>query len=84
MVVVDFDGFAQGTLLNKLFGTSFMMMDASRRRQCTKGIYLSHGNTKDILVFDVEGTHAPHSIDCIDCSAAADANAIGLLVARRY
>ena len=45
-----------GTLLNLLFGTTFMMMDVRHRRQCTKGIYLSHGNTKDILIFDVEGT----------------------------
>lgn len=46
----------KSTLLNMLFGTSFPMMDAKHRRQCTKGIFLSHGDTEDILVYDVEGT----------------------------
>ncbi|OCF74245.1 protein SEY1 [Kwoniella mangroviensis CBS 8886] len=46
----------KSTLLNRLFGTSFDVMDESRRQQTTKGIWMcpsAHGNT---LVMDVEGT----------------------------
>ncbi|OCF39288.1 protein SEY1 [Kwoniella heveanensis CBS 569] len=46
----------KSTLLNRLFGTSFDVMDESRRQQTTKGIWMcpsAYGNT---LVMDVEGT----------------------------
>ncbi|WWC61965.1 protein SEY1 [Kwoniella dejecticola CBS 10117] len=46
----------KSTLLNRLFGTSFDVMDESKRQQTTKGIWMcpsSYGNT---LVMDVEGT----------------------------
>ncbi|WFD36186.1 Dynamin-like GTPase that mediates homotypic ER fusion [Malassezia cuniculi] len=46
----------KSTLLNKLFGTKFDVMDERRRRQTTKGIWISRSNEKNILVMDVEGT----------------------------
>lgn len=46
----------KSTLLNRLFGTSFDVMDERRRRQTTKGIWLSRSKEKNVLVMDVEGT----------------------------
>ncbi|WVR06913.1 protein SEY1 [Kwoniella sp. DSM 27419] len=46
----------KSTLLNRLFGTTFDVMDEAQRQQTTKGIWMcpsSYGNT---LVMDVEGT----------------------------
>ncbi|WWC89135.1 protein SEY1 [Kwoniella dendrophila CBS 6074] len=46
----------KSTLLNRLFGTSFDVMDETKRQQTTKGIWMCpsiYGNT---LVMDVEGT----------------------------
>jgi hypothetical protein len=37
MVLTEVDSKTQGTLLNRLFGTSFDVMDESRRQQTTKG-----------------------------------------------
>ena len=45
-----------GTLLNRLFGTSFVEMDENQRKQTTKGIWLSRGRGMHVLVMDVEGT----------------------------
>ncbi len=59
----------KSTLLNRLFGTTFDVMDESQRRQTTKGIWLSRasasvvspnaqttGAAPPVLVMDVEGT----------------------------
>lgn len=48
--------FMIGTLLNRLFGTSFVEMDENKRQQTTKGIWLSRGRGMHVLVMDVEGT----------------------------
>jgi hypothetical protein len=48
--------YSQGTLLNRLFGTTFDVMDETQRRQTTKGIWMSRGRGMDVLVMDVEGT----------------------------
>ena len=46
-----------GTLLNLLFDTGFEILDANQgRMQTTKGIWMSHNNDKNILIFDIEGT----------------------------
>lgn len=46
----------KSTLLNKLFGTSFDVMDETRRQQTTKGIWMCRGEQMNVLVMDVEGT----------------------------
>lgn len=46
----------KSTLLNKLFGTSFDVMDETRRQQTTKGIWICRGANMNLLVMDVEGT----------------------------
>lgn len=46
----------KSTLLNKLFGTSFDVMDETRRQQTTKGIWMCRGQNMNLLVMDVEGT----------------------------
>ncbi|EPY50765.1 GTP binding protein Sey1 [Schizosaccharomyces cryophilus OY26] len=46
----------KSTLLNQLFGTTFDVMDAGKRQQTTKGIWLSKAQESPILVMDVEGT----------------------------
>ncbi|PKI85029.1 Dynamin-like GTPase that mediates homotypic ER fusion [Malassezia vespertilionis] len=46
----------KSTLLNKLFGTSFDVMNERKRQQTTKGIWLSRGMERNVLVMDVEGT----------------------------
>jgi hypothetical protein len=45
-----------GTLLNRLFGTSFDVMSETARQQTTKGIWMSKDKDKKILIMDVEGT----------------------------
>jgi hypothetical protein len=50
-------GYIIGTLLNRLFGTSFDVMEESSRRQTTKGIWVSAARQKqNVLIMDVEGT----------------------------
>lgn len=47
----------KSTLLNKMFGTSFDMMDSQRgRSQTTKGIWCARAAGSHTLVLDVEGT----------------------------
>ncbi|KAI9457897.1 protein SEY1 [Russula earlei] len=46
----------KSTLLNRLFGTNFDVMDESKRQQTTKGIWMCRGNDMNVLVMDVEGT----------------------------
>lgn len=46
----------KSTLLNRLFGTTFDVMDESRRQQTTKGIWMCKGKEMDVMVMDVEGT----------------------------
>ncbi|KAI8621125.1 RHD3/Sey1 [Chytriomyces sp. MP71] len=47
----------KSTLLNRLFGTNFDVMNESAgRQQTTKGIWVSKADEADILVLDVEGT----------------------------
>ncbi|KAI9260508.1 RHD3/Sey1 [Phascolomyces articulosus] len=46
----------KSTLLNRLFGTSFDVMDENQRSQTTKGIWMSRGRGMHVLVMDVEGT----------------------------
>ncbi|KAF8258375.1 protein SEY1 [Lactarius quietus] len=45
-----------GTLLNRLFGTNFDVMDETKRQQTTKGIWMCRGRDMNVLVMDVEGT----------------------------
>lgn len=46
----------KSTLLNRLFGTQFEVMDESKRQQTTKGIWMSPSAYSSTLVMDVEGT----------------------------
>ncbi|KAI0779450.1 root hair defective 3 GTP-binding protein [Fomes fomentarius] len=46
----------KSTLLNRLFGTNFDVMDETRRQQTTKGIWMCKGKGANLLVMDVEGT----------------------------
>ncbi|KAF8893469.1 root hair defective 3 GTP-binding protein-domain-containing protein [Infundibulicybe gibba] len=46
----------KSTLLNRLFGTTFDVMDETRRQQTTKGIWMCKGQGMDVMVMDVEGT----------------------------
>lgn len=46
----------KSTLLNRLFGTQFEVMDESKRQQTTKGIWMSPSTYSSTLVMDVEGT----------------------------
>ncbi|MBW0477881.1 hypothetical protein O181_017596 [Austropuccinia psidii MF-1] len=45
----------KSTLLNKVFGTTFDVMNEAERRQTTKGIWMCKGKGMDVLVMDVEG-----------------------------
>ncbi|KAH7888883.1 RHD3/Sey1 [Phlebopus sp. FC_14] len=46
----------KSTLLNRLFGTTFDVMDETQRQQTTKGIWMCRGMGMGIMVMDVEGT----------------------------
>ncbi|KII92556.1 hypothetical protein PLICRDRAFT_50920 [Plicaturopsis crispa FD-325 SS-3] len=46
----------KSTLLNRLFGTTFDVMDETRRQQTTKGIWMCRGKNMNVMVMDVEGT----------------------------
>ncbi|KAF9010592.1 RHD3/Sey1 [Cyathus striatus] len=46
----------KSTLLNRLFGTTFDVMDESKRQQTTKGIWMCRGQHMNVMVMDVEGT----------------------------
>jgi len=46
----------KSTLLNRLFGTTFDVMDETRRQQTTKGIWMCRGQDMNVMVMDVEGT----------------------------
>ncbi|KAI8851863.1 RHD3/Sey1 [Chytridium lagenaria] len=47
----------KSTLLNRLFGTNFdVMNEATGRQQTTKGIWVSKANEANLMVLDVEGT----------------------------
>lgn len=45
----------KSTLLNRVFGTTFDVMNEADRRQTTKGIWMCKGKDMDVLVMDVEG-----------------------------
>ncbi|TID31333.1 hypothetical protein CANINC_000044 [Pichia inconspicua] len=68
----------KSTLLNKLFGTKFDIMDETKRQQTTKGIWFSHANyiastdettsfkknnDRNIYVLDVEGVDGRERAD---------------------
>ncbi|KAF9310930.1 Dynamin-like GTPase that mediates homotypic ER fusion [Podila horticola] len=46
----------KSTLLNRLFGTNFDVMNETARMQTTKGIWISKGRDMKVLIMDVEGT----------------------------
>ncbi|KAF9087631.1 Dynamin-like GTPase that mediates homotypic ER fusion [Mortierella sp. AD031] len=46
----------KSTLLNRLFGTNFDVMNETARMQTTKGIWISQGKDMRVLIMDVEGT----------------------------
>lgn len=46
----------KSTLLNRLFDTTFDIMDESKRQQTTKGIWMCRGTAINLMVMDVEGT----------------------------
>ncbi|KAF5355429.1 hypothetical protein D9758_006402 [Tetrapyrgos nigripes] len=46
----------KSTLLNRLFGTTFDVMDETQRQQTTKGIWMCRGQDMNVMVMDVEGT----------------------------
>ncbi|PPQ70293.1 hypothetical protein CVT25_014615 [Psilocybe cyanescens] len=46
----------KSTLLNRLFGTTFDVMDETRRQQTTKGIWMCRAKDMNVMVMDVEGT----------------------------
>ncbi|KAG6850134.1 Dynamin-like GTPase that mediates homotypic ER fusion [Arthromyces matolae] len=49
-------GKSMSTLLNRLFGTTFDVMDETQRQQTTKGIWMCRGKDMNVMVMDVEGT----------------------------
>ncbi|KAG7890931.1 hypothetical protein KL936_002215 [Ogataea polymorpha] len=67
----------KSTLLNRLFGTEFEVMDEAKRQQTTKGIWISHAkyiasskaesgrteNTNHVFVLDVEGVDGREKAD---------------------
>lgn len=46
----------KSTLLNRLFGTDFNVMDEKFRSQTTHGVWISKSKYNEVLVLDVEGT----------------------------
>ncbi|KIO29400.1 hypothetical protein M407DRAFT_169746 [Tulasnella calospora MUT 4182] len=46
----------KSTLLNRLFGTTFDVMNETERRQTTKGIWMCGAKNMPLMVMDVEGT----------------------------
>ncbi|QRW23775.1 GTP-binding protein [Rhizoctonia solani] len=46
----------KSTLLNRVFGTTFDVMNETQRRQTTKGIWMCRGQNMNVMVMDVEGT----------------------------
>ncbi|OCH93787.1 protein SEY1 [Obba rivulosa] len=46
----------KSTLLNRLFGTNFDVMDETKRQQTTKGIWMCKAKGMNVMVMDVEGT----------------------------
>ncbi|RKP34552.1 RHD3/Sey1 [Dimargaris cristalligena] len=46
----------KSTLLNRLFGTKFAVMNEKARKQTTKGIWFSQASGQNVLIMDVEGT----------------------------
>ncbi|KAI0786786.1 root hair defective 3 GTP-binding protein [Abortiporus biennis] len=46
----------KSTLLNRLFGTNFDVMDETKRQQTTKGIWMCRAKGMNVMVMDVEGT----------------------------
>lgn len=46
----------KSTLLNRLFGTDFDVMNEAKRQQTTKGIWMCRGKNMNVMVMDVEGT----------------------------
>ncbi|KAJ1940771.1 Dynamin-like GTPase that mediates homotypic ER fusion, partial [Linderina macrospora] len=46
----------KSTLLNRLFGTKFDVMDEHQRQQTTRGIWADRGVDMNVLILDVEGT----------------------------
>ncbi|TFK70615.1 root hair defective 3 GTP-binding protein [Pluteus cervinus] len=46
----------KSTLLNRLFGTNFDVMQNNKRQQTTKGIWMCRGHDMNVMVMDVEGT----------------------------
>ncbi|KIJ49596.1 hypothetical protein M422DRAFT_161141 [Sphaerobolus stellatus SS14] len=46
----------KSTLLNRLFGTTFDVMNETQRQQTTKGIWMCRGQGMNVMVMDVEGT----------------------------
>ncbi|KAI0930053.1 Dynamin-like GTPase that mediates homotypic ER fusion [Taiwanofungus camphoratus] len=46
----------KSTLLNRLFGTNFDVMDETQRQQTTKGIWMCRAKGMNVMVMDVEGT----------------------------
>jgi len=55
-LIFSFWLYLKGTLLNRLFGTNFDVMDEEQRHQTTKGIWMSQAVGLNLLVMDVEGT----------------------------
>ncbi|KAE8227070.1 hypothetical protein CF319_g419 [Tilletia indica] len=54
--VIGSQSTGKSTLLNKVFGTSFQVMDETQRQQTTKGIWMCRGKDMKVLVMDVEGS----------------------------
>ncbi|KAF8647142.1 hypothetical protein AX16_006973 [Volvariella volvacea WC 439] len=56
VAVIGSQSTGKSTLLNGLFGTTFDVMDESKRQQTTKGIWMCRGKGTNIMIMDVEGT----------------------------
>ena len=48
----------KSTLLNRVFGTNFQMLQGSSKTQTTKGIWVSRDKEKEIIILDVEGSNS--------------------------
>lgn len=58
VAIIGAQSSGKSTLLNTLFGTKFdtLNQESSGMQQTTKGVWVSVNQSKNIIVFDIEGT----------------------------
>ncbi|KAF8748026.1 Protein sey1 [Rhizoctonia solani] len=73
----------KSTLLNRVFGTTFDVMNETQRRQTTKGIWMCRGQNMNVMVMDVEGPMVENA-EKIKISSANPPCSRSLLPRRKY